>query len=54
MELFQKYPEIEGMNSHFMDIARIIAENKALTPEQIWERTDEPRLDPALFRRSFQ
>ena len=54
MELFQKYPEIEGMNAHFMDIARIIAENKALTPEQIWERTDEPRLDPALFRRSFQ
>jgi hypothetical protein len=38
MYLFQKYPEIEQMNDHFLEIARIIAENMALTKEQLWEK----------------
>ena len=30
--------EIEKMNDHFMDIAKIIAENLALTKEEMWEK----------------
>lgn len=54
MHLFQRYPEIEGMNSHFMEIARIIAENLVLSPEQLWERTNELKLNPDLFRRNLK
>lgn len=39
MYLFQKYPSIEQMNPHFIEIAKIIAENMALTREQLWEIT---------------
>ena len=37
MYLFAKYPTIHQMDPHFMEIAFIIAENMALTPEQIYE-----------------
>lgn len=36
--LFRKYPNITQMNDHFMDIAQIIAENMALTRDQLWEK----------------
>ncbi len=38
MALFQKYPDIQQMNDHFFDIARIIAENLALSKEELWEK----------------
>ena len=38
MALFAKYPNIEQMNDHFIEIARIVAENLALTKEQLFER----------------
>ena len=38
MYLFAKYKEIEKMNDHFMDIAAIIAENLALSKEEMWEK----------------
>ena len=53
MELFQKYPEIESMNKHFMEIAMIIAENAALSVDEMWEKTDELKLNPNLFKRKF-
>lgn len=37
MYLFQKYPNIEQMNPHFMEIAQIIAENMSLSRDQLWE-----------------
>lgn len=37
MYLFYKYPNIERMNDHFFEIARIIAENMSLTEEELWE-----------------
>lgn len=37
MVLFYKYPNLEKMNSHFMEIARIIAENMALSEEEMWQ-----------------
>lgn len=40
MVLFYKYPDLPRMNDHFMDIARIIAENMALTEEEMWEITE--------------
>jgi hypothetical protein len=36
-----------------MEIAYIIAENSALTPDQLWEKTHELKLNPDLFRRKF-
>ena len=36
--LFRKYPNITQMNDHFMEIAQIIAENMALTRDQLWEK----------------
>ena len=36
--LFRKYPNITQMNDHFMEIAHIIAENMALTRDQLWEK----------------
>lgn len=38
MYLFAKYKEIDKMNDHFMDIARIIAENLSLSNEERWEK----------------
>ncbi|MCI6859379.1 MAG: hypothetical protein MR867_08825 [Eubacterium sp.] len=38
MCLFLKYPRIEQMNDHYMDIAYIIAENLSLTKEEIWQK----------------
>lgn len=37
MYLFIKYPNIDQMDPHFMEIARIIAENLALKPNEIYE-----------------
>ena len=37
MYLFQKDPNIEQMNPHFIEIAQIIAENMSLPREQLWE-----------------
>jgi hypothetical protein len=53
MELFQKYPEIDSMNDHFIEIAMILAENATLTMDEMWEKTDELKLNPALFKRKF-
>ena len=38
MKLFETYHNIDQMNDHFYDIARIIAENLSLSREEIWER----------------
>ena len=38
MYLFHKYPNIDQMNDHFMDIAKIVAENFSLSREEIWEK----------------
>ena len=38
MYLFHKYPNIDQMNDHFMEIARIIAENFSLSREEIWQK----------------
>lgn len=37
MYLFHKYPTIDQMNPHFIEIAQIIAENMTLTKEQLFE-----------------
>ena len=36
MYLFHKYPNIDQMNDHFMEIAKIVAENFSLSREEIW------------------
>ncbi len=41
MGLFITYPELRQMNDHFMEIAAIIAENMALTKDQLWEIVPE-------------
>ena len=38
MYLFHKYPNIDQMNDHFMEIAKIVAENFSLSREEIWEK----------------
>ena len=38
MYLFHKYPNIDQMNNHFMEIAKIVAENFSLSREEIWEK----------------
>ncbi len=38
MYLFAKYPEIQSMNDHFIEIAEIIAENMTLSEKEIWEK----------------
>lgn len=36
MYIFNEYPEIDSMDPHFMDIARVVAEGLAIAPEERW------------------